>query len=140
MSQVCHTLALPNGKTWRQDAACIVEELFRATPPSSWDALLDLRQNLLHGTDWNHTLDIFLKCREQLEAEHYLPFYRLRNLLTGSLRLEAGQEKMPVASLRQILRRQHRSLADIRRQVERDAFEHNLEITPAQFSLRVVEA
>jgi hypothetical protein len=140
MSKVCHTLALPTGKSWRQDAACIVEELFRTTPPAAWDILLDLRQNLLHGTDWNHTLDIFLKCREQLEAEHYLPFYRLRNLLTGSLRLEAGQEKMPMSCLRQILRRQHRSLADIRRMVERDVFEHNLDLTPASFSLRVVEA
>ena len=140
MSQTCHTLDLPSGKTWRHDAACIVEELFRTTRPESWDLLLDLRQNLLHGTDWNHTLDLFLRCREQLEAEHYLPFYRLRNLLTGSLRLEAGQGKAPVSCLRQILRRQHRSLADIRRHVAREVFEHHLEMTADRFSLRVVEA
>lgn len=139
MSENCHTFALPGGKTWRHDAACIVEELFRATPSDSWDLLLDLRQNLLHGADWNHTLDLFLRCRERLEAEHYLPFYRLRNLLTGSLRLEAGQGKAPISCLRQILRRQYRSLADIRRQVEREVFEHDLEMATDLFNLRVVE-
>ncbi len=33
---------------------------------------------------------MFLACRERLEAEQYLPFYRLRRLLAESLRLEAG--------------------------------------------------
>lgn len=139
MSQTCHTNSRLNGKTWRQDAAAIVEELFRATKPASWDLLLELRQNLLNGSNWGHTLDVFLKCREQLEAEHYLPFYRLRSLLAGSLRLEAGRETAQITSLRQILHRQHRSLADIRKQVAREVFEHDLEMTEDCFDLRVVE-
>lgn len=139
MSQVCHSICLLNGKTWRHDAASIVEELFRATPSSTWDLLLELRQNLLNGSDWNHTLDIFLQCREMLETEHYLPFYRLRCLLTGSLRLEAGQDKATISPLRQILHRKHRSLADIHRQVAREVFEHDLDMNADRFSLRVVE-
>ena len=77
-------------KSWRTDAARIVEELFRCTPTDSWNMLLDLREHLLGGDDWNETLDLFLSCRERLEAEQYLPFYRLRRLLAESLRLEAG--------------------------------------------------
>ena len=52
--------------------------------------LLDLRAHLLQGDDWEETLDLFLACRERLEAEHYLPFYRLRRLIANSLKLEAG--------------------------------------------------
>ncbi len=36
-------------KTWRHDAAGIVEELFRTTSPEYWDMLIDLRQELLHA-------------------------------------------------------------------------------------------
>ena len=45
--------------------------------------LLDLREHLLQGDDWEETLDLFLACRERLEAEHYLPFYRLRRLIAN---------------------------------------------------------
>ena len=115
----------------------IVEELFPVTPAACWDILLDLRQHLLAGRDWNKTLDIFLACRERLEAEHYLPFYRLRRLLTESLRLEAGSQQ---PSLKQLLWKKHRSLADISRAVTRELFEHDLIASiDAPLELRVIE-
>lgn len=124
-------------KSWRDDAVRIVEELFPVTSPECWDLLIDLRQNLLRGSDWNRTLDLFLACRERLEAEQYLPFYRLRRLLAGSLRLEAGAQQ---TSLKQILLKKHRSLADIRRAVTRELFEHDLNASvDAPVELRVVE-
>jgi hypothetical protein len=124
-------------KSWRHDAARIVEELFQVTPAACWDMLLDLRQNLLAGTDWNKTLDIFLACRETLEAEHYLPFYRLRRLLTESLRLEAGTQQ---TSLKSLLWKKHRSLADLTRAVTRELFEHDLTTSVDRpLDLRVVE-
>jgi hypothetical protein len=113
-------------KSWRTDAASIVEDLFRCTRPDAWDMLLDLREHLLQGDDWEETLDLFLACRERLEAEHYLPFYRLRRLIANSLSLEAGASQAHVAPLREILRRKHRSLADIKRTLRREIFEHDL--------------
>jgi hypothetical protein len=113
-------------KSWRTDAARIVEDLFRCTCPDAWDMLLDLREHLLQGDDWEETLDLFLACRESLEAEHYLPFYRLRRLIANSLNLEAGASQAHVAPLREILRRKHRSLADIKRRLRREIFEHDL--------------
>ena len=113
-------------KSWRTDAASIVEDLFRCTHADAWDMLLDLREHLLRGDDWEETLDLFLACRERLEAEHYLPFYRLRRLMANSLSLEAGTSQAHVAPLREILRRKHRSLADIKRTLRREIFEHDL--------------
>jgi len=130
----------PARKSWRSDAAQIVEELFRCTPPDSWDMLLDLRWHLLEGNDWDETLDVFLSCRQRLEAEQYLPFYRLRRLLAESLRLEAGRSQAHVASLREVLRRKHRSLADMKRTITREIFEHDLlEAGVDRIQLRVVE-
>lgn len=124
-------------KSWRQDAVRIVEELFQVTPACCWDMLIDLRQNLLAGKDWNKTLDIFLATRERLEAEHYLPFYRLRRLLTESLRLESGAQQ---TSLKSLLWKKHRSLADISRAVTREIFEHDLNASlDTPVDLRVVE-
>lgn len=124
-------------KSWRHDAAAIVEELFRTSQPEHWDLLLDLRQQLLDGGDWNTTLDTFLRCRLALETQHYLPFYRLRNLLSGSLRLEACGEDIGLA---RVLRRKHRSLAAIRRHITRDLFEHELvESLDHPLKLEVVE-
>lgn len=121
---------------WRDQAARIVEEMFSVTDTGTWDALLDLRGELLRGRDWNHTLDLFLACRERLEADHYLPFFRLRRLLTASLRLEVG---VPGAcSLAEALHHRPRSLADLKRTLRRDLFEHSLEI-PAHVPVRVVE-
>jgi hypothetical protein len=127
-------------KSWRHDAARIVEDLFRCTPADAWDMLLDLRRHLLEGDDWDEALDLFLCCRERLEAEQYLPFYRLRRLLAESLRLEAGRNQAHVAPLREVLRRKHRSLADMKRTVKREIFEHDLrEVGIDRIQLRVVE-
>ena len=127
-------------KSWRNDAARIVEDLFRCTPADTWNTLLDLREHLLEGDDWNETFDLFLSCRERLESEQYLPLYRLRRLLAESLRLEAGRNQAHVASLREVLRRKHRSLADIKRTVTREIFEHDLgDVAGDQIQLRVVE-
>jgi hypothetical protein len=102
--------------------------------------LLDLRRHLLEGDDWDEALDLFLCCRERLEAEHYLPFYRLRRLLAESLRLEAGRNQAHVAPLREVLRRKHRSLADMKRTVTREIFEHDLrEAGFDRIEVRVVE-
>jgi hypothetical protein len=102
--------------------------------------LLDLRRHLLEGDDWDEALDLFLCCRERLEAEQYLPFYRLRRLLAESLRLEAGRNQAHVAPLREVLRRKHRSLADMKRIVKREIFEYDLrEAGIDRIQLRVVE-
>ena len=127
-------------KSWRTDAASIVEDLFRCTRPDAWDMLLDLREHLLQGDDWEETLDLFLACRQSLEAEHYLPFYRLRRLIANSLSLEAGASQPHVAPLREILRRKHRSLDDIKRTLRREIFEHDLRQSGLdRIPLRVVE-
>jgi hypothetical protein len=127
--------------SWRNDAARIVEDLFRCTPTETWNMLLDLRRRLLDGDNWDETLDLFLCCRERLEAENYLPFYRLRRLIAESLRLEAGSGEAHVVSLREVLRRKHRSLADIKRTVSREIFEHDLrDVAVHPIELRVVES
>jgi hypothetical protein len=126
--------------SWRTEAARIVEELFPVTPTETWNLLIDLRRELCDASDWNRALDLFLACREQLEADHYLPFYRLRRLLTASLRLEtaAGHTGIEAASLAELLQRKHRSLADVKRAVLREIFEHSIDL-PSHVSVRVVE-
>lgn len=127
-------------KSWRHDAVIIVEELFPGSPPEFWNLLLDLRAGILRGEDWDDTLDIFLACRERLEEGQYLPFYRLRRLLTESLRFEAGCGGEHVLPLRQVLARKHRSLAQIKQAVSRELFEHDLTVSAGQqVELRVVE-
>jgi hypothetical protein len=81
-----------SSRPWRAAAGRIVEELFPVTQADAWDALLDLRGQLLHGSDWSEVLEVFLSCRLDLEEDHYLPFYRLRRLLAGHLRLENAEE------------------------------------------------
>lgn len=128
--------------SWRTDAARIVEQLFPQTPTDAWNLLLDLRTQLLDGQDWSLTLNTFLACRERLETDHYLPFYRLRRLLTASLRLEISGEIQPISvgSLADLLRHGHRSLADMKRAVRRELFEHRLDLsTPDRVSMRLVE-
>lgn len=124
--------------TWRAQAAAIIEELFPVSTPDGWDLLLDLRQRLLGGGDCAAILDAFLACRARLEADHYLPFYRLRRLLSASLELELGpsEARTKIRPLRELLQRRHRSMADLRKAVHRDAFEHMLD-TPGP--LRLVE-
>jgi hypothetical protein len=126
-------------KSWREDAAKIVEGLFACTSAGAWDILLDLRCRLLEGENWTETLDLFLYCRQRLEAEHYLPFYRLRRLLADSLRLEAGRDQNRVGSLREVLRSKHRSLDDFKRRVHREIFEHDLQTANSSIRLQVVE-
>jgi len=127
-----------SSSNWRQDAARIVEELFQSTPAESWDLLLDLRGNLLRGENWARTLDLFLACREDLEADHYLPFYRLRRLLSVSLRLESVNGAASTESLEALLRSRIRSFSDLKRKVRREVFEHSLEQN-GPLGLRVVE-
>jgi len=132
---VVHTIKTGD---WRRDAARIVEELFHATPSSSWDSLLELRQLLLSGSDWARALDVFLSCREHLEADHYLPFYRLRRLLAASLRLEAGLSGLDTGSMENLLKGRHKSLSDLKRRVRREWFEHSTEVC-GKIALHVVE-
>ncbi len=123
--------------TWRQDALAIIERLFAETAPARWDDLLDLRGAILSGADWTRTLDLFQLCRDRLEADHYLPFYRLRRLLATSLRLEiilADGRRHPVSA--HYLR--HNSLRTFRAALRRDAFEHDLDSTdhsPIEFEI-----
>ncbi|GAB4178938.1 MAG: hypothetical protein Fur0032_19550 [Terrimicrobiaceae bacterium] len=119
---------------WRRDAAGIVEELFAASAREHWDALLELRGLILSGADWDRALDVFLELRGALEVDSYLPMYRLRNLLAESLRLEAVSGT-GAWSLRTLLRRRHKSLESVCREVSRWTFEHKQDTV----NLRVVE-
>jgi len=128
---------------WRNDAARIVEELFPVTSPSEWDALIDLRRELLLGRDWPKVLDLFLTIRCRLESEHYLPFYRLRRLLATGLRLEivsdatCPEDRQQLATL---LRRKHRSLEHLQRSVRRELFEAGMDLADRPlFQLRLIE-
>ncbi len=82
------TKSIENRSPWRKTAARIVEELFPQTPAEQWDVLMDFRELLLKHEDWGVVLGEFAACRALLEDDHYLPFYRLRTLLCGHLRLE----------------------------------------------------
>ncbi len=93
----CSTLPI---SPWRLTASKVVEELFRGTPESAWDDLLDLRGLLTHGNDWSEVLECFLTCRRKLEEDHYLPFYRLRKILSAHLQLEGE-------SLEKLMRRRN---------------------------------
>lgn len=116
MSSTCDSSGRA-GRGWRQQAASIVEQLFPATSPACWDDLLDLRRLLLSGCDWEQALDVFMRCRGLLEADHYLPFYRLRILLAGSLKLAStSAEGSP--NLMALLRRKHSSLEALRRDAD----------------------
>jgi len=100
-----------NASLWRAVSAGIVEELFPVVAKEGWDLLLDLRQALLHGTDWEKTLSLFLEGRKRWEADHYLPFWRLRNLLAQSLRLSAnGSLEVSEEVMRRLLQERHSSL------------------------------
>ncbi len=130
---------IPATPHWRHDALAIIERLFATTDPRHWNDLLDLRSAIIQGTNWNRTLDLFLACRERLEADNYLPFYRLRRLLATSLHLEVTakrDQRHPLAAHH--LR--HRSLEQIEQSIRRETFEHDLTSTDdAPLSLQVVE-
>lgn len=111
--------------SWRGQAVAIVEDLFGSAPVEAWDLLLDLRAKLVSGDDWAGVLDLFLAARLRLENDQYLPFYRLRRLLATSLRLECAAGES--GELESILRRKHRSLEGIHRELRRHWFEHGLD-------------
>ena len=122
------------GFSWRLDAARIVEELFQQTTPEHWDLLLELRRGLVAGSDWPTTLDYFLQCRYALEADHYLPFFRLRRLIANGLRLEVLSKNAAPEDRQQlstILTRKHRSLDHLRRSMHRELFEAGIDIADA---------
>lgn len=123
---------------WRQDAVKLVEELLGVVSSESYDILLDFRQQLRSGHDWAATLDLFLLCRRHLELEHYLPMYRLRQLLSHWLQLQGAGEEAP--HLRSLLRLKYRSLDEIRGAMQRERFEHSLRHEgSAPSDLKVVE-
>lgn len=129
--------------SWRQSAARIVEELFSATPAAAWDGLLELRQYLLHSADWQAVLDQFFACRQALENDHYVPFFRLRRLLETHLRLETREDgRGPGASRRAVLSLwRHRGFADLRRRAQREHYEIDTAITaPCGVRVEVVES
>ena len=90
---------------WRLTAASVVEELFPVSRKDVWDDLLDLRGLLIRGEDWAEVLESFSLCRRTLEEDHYLPFYRLRKILTAHLQLENAE-----VSLASLMRRRDFSL------------------------------
>lgn len=122
-------------RNWRADAVRIVEELFPVTSPSAWDELLDLRRLILSGSDWPAAIGVFLACRQTLEQDHYLPFYRLRRLLAVSLQLEGVD--LPSLKLERLLR--CRSYGHLTREIRREVFEH-LPASDAIVRVRLVEA
>jgi len=113
---------------WRRTAAQVVDELFPVSRRDAWDDLLDLRQLLLHSRDWEAVLEGFLKCRKTLEEDHYLPFYRLRKILSAHLRLENAE-----ISLETLLRKRNFSFLRWQKKAGHRSAEHGTS------SIRLVE-
>ena len=114
--------------------------MFATTSSQVWDDLLELRGLLLCGGDWEVVLDSFLLCRQRLEQDHYVPFYRLRRLLEAHLRLETrGATGLEVRTNRLALWR-HCGMADLRRRAALDHWEHQAgEPVPGLVRVMVVE-
>jgi hypothetical protein len=95
---------------------------------------------LLAGGDWGEVLDHFLVCRWRLERDHYLPFYRLRRLLEGHLRLVTqGGAESEARTVRLALWR-HRGMDDLRRRAQREHWENGVAPAgPSGVRVRVVE-
>lgn len=102
-------------RPWRLTAAKVVEELFQATQEKDWNDLLDLRGLLIRGTVWEEVLECFLVCRKKMEEDHYLPFYRLRKILSAHLQLDNEG-----ASLETLLRQRDFSFRKWQRDALRD--------------------
>ncbi len=77
---------------WRESAVRVVEELFPVTAQNEWDRLLDLRKTLRSESCGTKLIREFLKCRLELELDHFLPFYRLRRIISAHLKLEGLDE------------------------------------------------
>jgi len=127
--------------SWREVAVRLVDELFREVPSDHWDLLLDLRQSLLGEGSLEHLLDQFLACRESMESDHYLPFYRLRRLISESLELEASDSTIHASpkDLRELLARKHRSFSELERSLRRDWFEHATDLRDKLPAVKVRE-
>lgn len=129
--------------SWRWQAARVVEELFPATEPGEWDELLELRRQLLHGREWGVVVGHFLRCRQRMEKDHYLPFYRMRRLLESHLRLvtrgpQAGAGDEARTAVLALWR--HRGLDDLRRRAQHEHYERDLSMaTPCGVRVEVVE-
>ncbi|MEM0968926.1 MAG: hypothetical protein AAF191_08260 [Verrucomicrobiota bacterium] len=128
--------------SWRTSASSIIEELFPVCDRSGWDDLLELRGHLHSASSWESLFSSFLACRHRFERDHYLPFYRLRKLLSCSFRLEVclGCECVSVCDLKEVLRDAHRDFQSLKRSVEHHCFEHDLGIEdPAHLEVQLTE-
>lgn len=105
-----------------------MEEILPHAKSTQVDILLDLRSMLLDEVTWENLLDTFLQARAVVEDDHYMPFFRLRQLLEYSLRLEmAIQPDTPHSDMiRDMLRRKFPTLASYRRELKRLEFELNV--------------
>jgi hypothetical protein len=122
-------------------AARVVEEVFASTGVEAWDDLLDLRQLLLHGRDWSMVLDHFLACRQRWEREHYVPFYRLRRLLEGHLRLVTQGGGEGEARTGRLALWCHWGMDDLRRRAQHEHWENAVATAgPGGVRVDVVEA
>lgn len=119
----------PKSQSWRAGACKIVEELFPAVDPKHWDLLLDLRQGISLGIDWTNVLNVFQRCRQEMEVDAYLPFYRLRQLIAAGLQFHSGDAipKLPAAALENFLRGPYRSIENWQRELARHWFESGVE-------------
>lgn len=131
-----HAGSICPGGHWRFQAARIVEELFAQLPPCAFNSLLDLRQALLRNANLRTVIDCFLACRREFEADAYLPFYRLRVLLSASLRLQGAGlfGELPLPPVEALLRKRHASFAEWKKQLEREWFEQGLDSQDLEFS------
>jgi hypothetical protein len=126
-------------KRWRRQAARVVEELFAVTGPGEWDGLLELRRLVLTGGDWEEVLDFFLVCRERWERDHYLPFYRLRRLLEGHLRLvTGGGGEVGPARARRLELWCHRGMDDLRRRAQWETWDDGVVASPGRVRVEEV--
>lgn len=121
---------------WRRDAARLAAELLCQVSPGVADEVLDLRSALLDsGVGAEGVLKAFFSAKSRLESEHYLLFYRLRRVLEPALALNVllpGE----VHPYRQSLDFRCRDLAQLRRAVQQECFEHHLEV-PSPDSVQV---
>lgn len=114
---------------WRRDAARLAAELLCEVSPVAADEVLDLRSALLDGgVDAEGVLKAFFQARNRLESEHYLVFYRLRRVLEPAVALNVQLPGSPSPS-RWPLDFRYRDLGQLRRRVQHECFEHELEVS-----------
>lgn len=123
---------------WRRDAARLAAELLCVVSPAAADEMLDLRSALLDSrVTAAAVLKTFFAARNQLEAEHYLLFYRLRRVLEPALAVDVSVGCGE--AVRQSVDFRCRDTAQLRRSLQRDWFEHDLSVNaPEQVKVAVV--